>query len=123
MKDEDGAKCVYGWIIENDDAWKKITRQLNPQKYPYKNAWQEDLGDDKFSDVVEKAFSTLRKHLEFEKIAITFEHKFSRDNCLMFGVFADPSINADDFCASLSKNKDAFKRVSSFLGEPHFSIR
>ena len=123
MKENQGALCVCGWVIQNDDDWKKITRQLNPQKYPYQNAWQEDLGGDKFSEVVEKAFTTLKKHLEFEKITITFEHKFAADNSLLFGVFAPEGGAADSFIEEVQKNKDAYKRVSSFLGQATFHIK
>lgn len=123
MKENQGALCVYGWTIGDDENWKKITRQLNPQKYPYKNAWLEDAENDKFCDVVEKAFSTLKKHLEFEKITITFAHKFASDNSLLFGIFAEEGGNGDDFIEQVQKNKDAFKRISSFLGEPHFHIK
>ncbi|MBR5965412.1 MAG: hypothetical protein IK015_04790 [Treponema sp.] len=123
MKENQGAMCVYGWTIKDDENWKKITRQLNPQKYPYKNAWLEDVGDDKFEAVVEKAFTTLRKHLGFENIEITFEHKFAGDKTLLFGVFAEDGATADDFIEQVQKNKDAYKRVSSFLGEARFHIK
>ena len=59
----------------------------------------------------------------FEKITITFEHKFAADNSLLFGVFAPEGGAADSFIEEVQKNKDAYKRVSSFLGQATFHIK